>query len=256
MPKAPLDQLADTLAAIPPADVRKPDLPMAVFNQQGKDLVTFLDENPAVKERLTDVGVPAKVLGQLALAMAAASDAESAWQAVFSPRRPEDLVALEQRAASERSAVVAAARWNLRADRIAQGTLDAIQDGEGTADLAQDLGALAVLLEQRKEAFAKDKTFDVKARAKGCHELAEELRAALSGERADLTRAEAKGQRDRAFTYADGLLGEVRAAARYAFRDEPALLERFRDRYLWRADRRSRTRAAVPAPAAPEPLDA
>lgn len=255
--KDPLTTLNEALRAITASDVRDPSIPMAVFNQQGNDIVTFLEQNPDVRQRLTKVGLAGQVLEQLPLAMGAAQAAESAWQAVFSPRNPQELVALEESGAKLRSDVVAALRWNLRDDRITQGTLDAIQDGMGTADLAQDLDALAVLVEQHADAFKQDKTFDAKARATDCRKHAKELRDSVSGARADLSRAEAKELRDRAFTYADDLLDDIRDAARYAFRADAELSARFQDRYLARAARRSRRRstAATPAPVT-QPVEA
>src|SRR5690606_19494563 len=115
--------------------------------------------------------------------------------------RPGEVIEIEQRADHLRGRVVSASRWNLRANRIAQGTLDAIEDGEGSADCAQDLEALAVFVLQHEGAFANDQTFDAKASAKECGDVAKELREALSGPRADLTRQQAKDLRDRAYTY-------------------------------------------------------
>lgn len=255
--KDPLTHVDEALRSIAVADVRDPSIPMAVFNQQGNDIVAFLAQNPDVKQRLAKVGLPGQVLERLPLAMRAAQAAESAWQAVFSPRNPQDLVALEQSGARLRGDVVAALRWNLREDRIAQGTLDSIQDGVGAADLAQDLDALAVLVEQHADSFEDDRTFDAKERATVCRNHAKELRDSVSGARADLSRAEAKELRDRAFTYADDLLDDVREAARYAFRGDAELLARFQDRYLVQAARRSRRRAKALAPASPEqPVEA
>lgn len=255
--KDPLKALNDELLAIPATDVREPNLPMAVFNQQGADLVSFLEEHPEVRKRLEKVGLPKEVLGGLAIAIGASSAAESAWQAVYSPRRPEAVIALEERAAALRADVVAACRWNLRDDRVAQGTLDAVQEGKGSADLVQDLETLAVLVEQHDAAFKQDQTFDVKQRVKDCRAQAKELREAISGARADLSRAEAKELRDRAFTHADHLLDQVRAAARYVFADEPETLAKFRDRHALRLARSyRRALATAPAPVAPQPVDA
>lgn len=247
----PLASLNGTLRSLPAAAVREPDMPMAIFNQQGNDVVAFLEQNPAVRERLLKVGLPREVLDGLPFALGAAQAAESAWQAVFSPRSPADLVALEVSAGRLRADAVAALRWNLRNDRIAQGTLDAIQDGLGSADLVQDLDALAVLVEQHEGAFEADKTFDAKERARTCREKAKELRDALSGTRADMTRDDAKDLRDRAFTHADELVDQTREAARYAFRDEPETAARFQNRYLLRRVRRHRRAPARAASAAP-----
>lgn len=248
MPMPASDQLNHALAALAAADIQTPNIPMAVFNQQGRDIGVFLEQNPPVKRRLLEVGVSEERLAELPLVIRVTSQTESAWQAVSSPRRPEDLRQLEQQGAGLRSDVVAALRWNLRHDRIAQGTLNAIQEGDGTADLAQDLGALAMLIEQHPRAFDADQTFDPEERAAACRRMANELAASVSHVRADLTRAQAKEQRDRAFTYADDLLDEIREAARYAFRKEPELLVHFQDRYRAEARRRSRKRADTKQP--------
>ncbi len=74
---------------------------------------------------------------------------------------------------------------------------------------------------------------------------AAEIQAGLSEERITEDRTEAKELRDRAYTFLDDLVDEIREAGRYAYRNDPKRRVKFTSPYLRR--RRQRTRRPVAA---------
>ena len=68
-------------------------------------------------------------------------------------------------------------------------------------------------------------------------QVGKQLSTGVSDERLDPEPAGTRDLRDRAFTYLDELVNDVRSAGRYAFRGEPAVAKRFASRYR----RRQRT---------------
>jgi hypothetical protein len=249
MSDAALETLRDTLLAIPSEHVQSPDLPMAVVLQEGNDLLT-LSRDPGVWDRLLAVGAQQADREALAQAIAATRAAQSQWTVARDRSKSSAQAEREERGYKLRLDLLDAGRWNLRNDRTALGTLSAIAEGEGVADLIQDLNDLALLIEQKAPAFANDKTFDVATRAEEARSLAAELAAGTSLERLDTNQARIVDLRNRAYTRLDGLVSSLREAGRYAFRDKDDVRKRFASSYVRRKNRR-----AVPAhvSAAPPP---
>lgn len=249
MSESDLTALRDQLRALPSDAVSSPDIPMAVALQEANDLLTLLRDE-AVWEKLLTVGVADGQRELLAQAIGAARAAQSHWTVARDRRKSEALQEREARAEKLRSDLLAAGRWNLRNDRVAQGTLSAIAEGDGIADLIQDLSDLAALFERRRAAFENDQSFDASARIEEARSLASELAASTSAARLDTDQAGAVDLRDRAFTHLDALVTSLREAGRYAFREQEEISRRFASRYLRR--KRSRSRPA-PEPVAPAP---
>ncbi len=176
--------------------------------------------------------------------MDAARAAQSEWVVLRDRSKSEAQQEREQRGYAERAELLAACRFNLREERAAQGTLSAIAQGEGVPDLVQDLRDLAELVERHRPAFAADQSFNADEAPELARSLAAEIEAGLSSERLSTSQAAAKLLRDRAYTYLDDLVAELREAGRYAFRKDSAVAARFASAYLRRKRRRSR-RAAV-----------
>ena len=241
-----LNGLNATLNAIPAADVRRPDRPVATFIQQNNDLATYIQGE--VLEKLSQVGFGAAQVEAYKQAIGALQAAESAWQAARKIKTPQELVALEQEADTLRRDVVAALRWNLRDDRNAQATLTLIQEGEGVADLAMDLETLGALMAANVEAFVQDQTFNVGAQVEAVRIMAARVREAFSLEKADDSATDLRDLRDRAFTWLDGFWDDARRAGRYVFRNDPERLAHFRDGYG--AVQKRRQRVALPSPVA------
>jgi hypothetical protein len=249
MSQADLDALRSTLLALPAGDVDSPDLPVAVVLQEAHDLRT-LCADAKVRERLVSVGLQSTALDALAIAEGALRVAQSEWVVSRDRSKDEAQKAREARGMELRAELAAAVRWNLRAERKALAVLSVIQEGEGVADLVQDLDDLAMLIVQYLPAFASDQSFDAPARAEEARTLGAEIRAGLSQTRQPGAQEASKDLRDRAFSYLDDLKTRVRESARYAYRKEPAFSARFASAYKRRLRRRAPNTPDAP-PAGP-----
>ena len=238
MADAQLEAVRDRLMAISGDDVDSPDVPMPVALQEANDLLTVL-QDAEVWTRLQAVGAKQADREALAVAIGAARAAQSAWTVQRDRMKSEAQSEREARGQKLRSDLLAAGRWNLRNDRTALGTLSAIAEGEGVADLIQDLNDLAELIQRQREAFAADSTFDVAARVEESRSLASELAASTSSERLDTNQALAVDLRNRAYTHLAELVSALREAGRYAFRDKEDLRRRFASSFVRRKNRRA-----------------
>ena len=240
-----LEVLRPRLAAMAEAEVLRPAMPIAIYHQEVHDLVAWL-RGEGRWARLEAVGLRASPAA-LEEALEASREAQAGWGAVRSARKPGEQLEVEERAAALRAEVTQALRWNLRESRVAMGALDRIAEGQGTADLVQDLDELAALVEANAEAFAADRTFDPAARAAEARRVATDVRVGLSEYRTDERMREALSLRDRAWTHLEGLVADVRAAGRYAFRGT-ADMTRFGSAYerRQRASQRDTARPTEP----------
>ena len=189
-----------------------------------------------------------------ALGHTVGQEAQAAWVNVKGRSYSNTLVDLIAQAHKERADILAAARFHLRGDRVVAETLGTIAEGEGLADLVQDLFALEHLVEQHLPAFERDTTFDAPARARGARELAERLQQTQTEEQFDGLQRTLRDRRDRAYTYLSRLIDEIRRTGRYAFRNDPMLSSRFTSPYLVAQGRKSRAAArAARQEESPEP---
>jgi len=245
-----LNNLKPKLEEIDPQDVREPAMPMPIALQEDNDLATFVSRGD-VREKLVAVGIPAEGLDSLPNVVKATRTSQSNWVVQRDRSKTDAQKEREEAAYSYRGHILAACRWNLRRDRRGLATVDAIANGEGVADLIQDLRDLASLVDDRRPAFELDTTFDPEAKAEAARSSASDLEAGLTAERLRDDQAKSKDTRDRAYTYLAGQVGEIREAGRYAFRDDAEMKARFASTYL-RAKRRKRNQPSVPK-AGPEP---
>jgi hypothetical protein len=223
MTREALEQLRPKLQVL--ERVKGPDLPAHVAFQECQDLLTFIDKDPEVRAEIDSVGLPSDHLPSLALALAAARQAQSDWAAVRSPRKPEEQAQLEAEGRSLRSEAAAACRFTLRADRLAQGAVDRIMEGDSIPDLVQDLEDLASLVEQHLDRFAHNRKFDAPCKVPVLRSKAQEIRLGLATFRTADAKREALDLRNRAWTHFDHLLTELRQAGQYAFLGTPMVRE-------------------------------
>jgi len=245
-----LEGLLLELNSIAAADVDTPDIPMPTVLQEAHDLATYVAQDD-VRGRLLAVGAEAEDLDLFPTAVGAAREAQSRWAVVRDGAKPEAQQEREATGRETRSTLIASCRWNLRRSRPAQSALDAIAEGDGIEDLIQDLEDLAALIEGNRAGFEQDQTFDVSAQVEGARSLASDIRTGLTALRTTEERPRILDQRDRAFTFLDDLVSDIREAGRYAFRLEPNRLRHFSSSYLKRRRRRAANRPQPPVPVDP-----
>jgi hypothetical protein len=164
MANADLETLRGELVAMPAEAEDQPAIPMAVVLQEAADLLAVL-RIETVKGRLVQVGASAESFDRLQVAIEAARAAQSDWVVVRDASKSNAQRDREAAGQKLRLDLLAACRWNRRGDRVALGTLSDIAEGEGVADLIQDLNDLAALIELKRGEFGVDK--DVRGRGRG-----------------------------------------------------------------------------------------
>lgn len=242
-----LTALKSTLLAIQAADVIEPEIPFAVAAQEWADLATVV-ANPAVRSRLLAVGLSAAMLDTLANDIDASRAAQSEWAVVRDRSKSQGLRSLEEKGYALRQSLLQSCRWNLRHNRIALVALTGIAEGEGVADLVQDLLDLAYLIETNMAVFAGDQSFDAQTGMQEARSVAGDLQAGASAEKLTTEQTAAKDLRDRAYTYTADRVTQIRLAGRYVFRDDPAMASKFASAYRRRQRRRTTTGDVEPTP--------
>ncbi len=236
-----LEELKPQLLAISVDDLRSPGLPIASVVQEASDLAGAC-KKPNVNEALVMVGQEPGFVAELERRMVAAREAQSRWQSVRDQTKSSSLVELEAQAQTLRSEMLSAGRFNLK-EREALSSLALIRAGETVDDLVQDLFDLATLFEKHAPAFERDRSFDLATRVTEARGLGEKLSTGISDERLDPEPTGTRELRDRAFTYLDDMMSELRAAGRYAFRASPSMSKLFTSRYRRRHRRGAKSKS-------------
>lgn len=237
-----LEQLRSVLDAIPADEVQPPDMPVDVYFQETDDLQEHLTVN-ALAQVLEDEGLDRSTLDALPLALAAAREAQTAWTLTNERAKPDDQRDAEKRGYELRTKVSRKARFALRANRAARSVLSQILEGDGVADLVQDLDDLRMLLSHHATAFARNKNFDATAVSVELSTLAAEIRKGLSGFRMNPEQAKAVDLRNRAWTHLDQLVDDVREAGRAA--TDGKLAQGFASAYLRRKRQGAKRKGAI-----------
>ncbi|MBI3071381.1 MAG: hypothetical protein HYY84_04555 [Deltaproteobacteria bacterium] len=242
--KNELEKLLPKLAAISATDVAEPDRPVATIVQEALDLA---DAAHRYRASLLAVGVDAAIIDGLAERAKALSAAQTEWTNTRETGLPATLHAAVDRATELRRDIVDSALYALRNDDAALDVIARIRDGEGVADLCQDLKDLGVLVERNRAAFDRvDFDFEDVTRARA---IADEVQKGHAEATTKKALDDKKDLRNRAFTYLDEAVDEVRAAGLFAFRRDADATRTslFRSAYALRRGRKSR--AAAPASA-------
>jgi hypothetical protein len=240
------------LAKISSDEVAAPHIPVDRLIGEAKALAkvatTYLDA-------LLKVGIARALVTTLEDRANALAEAQSEFISGRGASRGDEENALEAKGYKLRSDMVADLRYAARADHDVQSQLDMINEGDGHDDLVQDLRDLSVLFGKHAKELKKA-SVDAKGKGADAKKIAASLEKLTSTRRAGKpTDGAAKDLRDRAATYLEHALSEIRAAGVYAFRDKPAMQAKFRSPYAaaQRANTARRKKAATAAPTAPAP---
>lgn len=210
------------------------ELPAAYEAPPDASVVTALHEARALEvivgkygeALLSGTRLRRKTPAELGARRRALERAEAAWLAARESRATRAISRLRDESEGLVRDVSAAARYFLEHDEGVQRRVDAMREGVGDAERADDLERCAELLEGHAEALKKA---DLPKGASGlCRELSGELARAAAERRAGPDEgAAARALRNRAYWHLRELMDEIRAAGRYVFRHEPKRLVLF-----------------------------
>ncbi len=220
MSKENYDTKLVVLEALPQEAVKSPTIPVDVFMQEAENLYVWAEED---KETLVAKGLDWQVYGEdLPVRTGACRYAQAIWMKErYSQEEAAKAWRKESPKAYEfRNDLLADLRFAFRkrSDLIAR--VRAIADGEGDADMIQDLMDISVLGKANASELEKIK-YDLRnleLAAQRSDTLAE-LLAKANG--TTLDNSKAKAMRDRAYTYLKEAIDEVRDTGKYAFRKDP-----------------------------------
>lgn len=235
-----LEKVSEEAMALGADELKPPDLPVAEAIMEVQAAIDFVDDDKAARERLHKTRYKAKDHARLKQLLAALIIAQSRWNRHRTGRNDQAYIDEVERAEALRARLLRAADYNCAEDRVAAGRIDAVREGEGVADLVQDLRDLAAFLEDYKALFAQDELFDLDAAQADIKERLERL-GPLVSDKLQGSGADARELRDRVYTLFTRQVRAMRDAANYAFADAPATRAKFQSAYTRRRNNRARS---------------
>lgn len=221
-------KLAD-IQAIPNEEVKEPGIPVDVFMQEAENLSKWsLDDLEALKV----VGITKAMINDLAVRAGACREAQSIWNNDYRSQQEaqKQWAELSPLAYDLRDDLLATFRFAYRKDDALLSRVSAITDGNGHADMIQDLNDIAVLGRNNPDPLTGI-GFDLAqldVAATQADEMAD-LLAEANGDKADQN--ESKITRDKAYTYLKVLVDEIREAGKYVFRKDKKRLKGYSSQY-------------------------
>lgn len=141
---ADYETLLQTISAIPEEELKSPAMPVEVFTKEAEYLYKWCQED---KEELTGVGLDWDIVTDIPVRVGALREADSRW---YQRRFGQNESAKAWQQASEngydfRDTLLHEFRFAYRKDPALLSKVSGIADGNGHADMVQDLNDLAVL---------------------------------------------------------------------------------------------------------------
>ncbi|WP_025665358.1 hypothetical protein [Aquimarina megaterium] len=230
MSKENYDTKLVVLEALPQEAVKSPTIPVDVFMQEAENLFVWAEED---KETLVAKGLDWQMYAEdLPTRTGACRYAQAVW---MKERYSQEEAAKAWREESPkayefRNDLLADLRFAFRKRMDLLARVRAIADGEGDADMIQDLMDISVLGKANIAELEKAKydlsNFDIAAQQS---DALAELLAKANG--ATLDNSKAKEIRDRAYTHLKEAIDELRATGKYAFRKDPERYKGYVSRY-------------------------
>ncbi|MBN2528934.1 MAG: hypothetical protein JXR76_21270 [Deltaproteobacteria bacterium] len=240
---AMVDKIRDVAIGLTPDAVKAPDMPVMVLLDELSNTVLAAREH---MDALAAVGVTVEMVERLEQYTEGLRAAQAICIAEKSRGRSDENIAQIEAAEALREDLMAAGALALRNDIEGQRRLAEIREGEGLADLVDDLRNLAVLIKDKRALFEAIH-MDVDITAAEAAEKGESLQRMLSEEDVARSLVNSKEMRDRVYTLAIDALKEIRLFAAYAFRKDKSNNRRmiFTSAYMRRRNRKHRTKMAA-----------
>ncbi|WP_074405805.1 hypothetical protein [Aquimarina megaterium] len=230
MSKENYDTKLVLLEALPQEAVKSPTIPVDVFMQEAENLFVWAEED---KETLVAKGLDWQMYAEdLPTRTGACRYAQAVWMKERYSQEEAAKAWREEspRAYEFRNDLLADLRFAFRKRLDLLARVRAIADGEGDADMIQDLMDISVLGKANIAELEKAKydlgNFDMAAQQS---DSLAELLAKANG--ATLDNSKAKEIRDRAYTHLKEAIDELRETGKYAFRKDPERYKGYVSRY-------------------------
>ncbi|WP_340113601.1 hypothetical protein [Maribellus mangrovi] len=225
------------IQAIPDEEVKEPGIPVDVALQEAENLHHWsLDDATALQV----VGITTDMIDDLPVRAGACREAQSIWNKDYRSQQEAQKQWAEQspEAYDFRDDLLASLRFAYRNDDALLSRVSAITEGNGHADMIQDLNDIAVLARENQDPLT-DIGFDLSQldlAATRADELAD-LLAEANGDKADPNAS--KVTRDKAYTHMKVLVDEIREAGKYVFRKDKNRLKGYSSQY-WKKQNRKK----------------
>lgn len=236
-------KLAD-ISAIPDEQVVIPNQPVDSYLQEAENLYHWGMDDAS---QLNVVGISNNMLKELPIRAGACREAQSIWNKDFRSQKEAQkewsLVAPESY--HLRNDLLQTMRFAYRKDPSLVSRVAAIAQGDGHADMIQDLNDIAVLGKENPDplsAIGFDLTELDNAAAKA-DELAD-LLARANGDKAEQN--DSKVIRDKAYTYLKELVDEIRETGKYVFRNNKTRYKGYTSSY-WKRKKRTKSSEEEPS---------
>lgn len=219
----------DAFMAIPTNEIKIPYIPVDRALQESENLYQWCQDD---KPLLMAAGLPKKTIDAIPVRTGACRIAESLWTKERNSQQDaqKEWEVRSVGAYELRDKLLHDFRYAFRNDKKLLARVSAIAEGSGDADMIQDLSDLSVLGENNPKPL-KLINFDetqLATAATYSDELAV-LLARANGEKA--INSAAKVTRDRAYTYMEQAVDEVKTCGRYVFWKDEARLKGYRNQY-------------------------
>lgn len=205
----------ETIKTISDEDVKQPNLPVDVALQENENLYQWCLEDAA---KLATAGITQEMLDDFPVRIGACREAESIWNKDFRSQKEAQKQWGEQSplAYELRDRLLHTMRFAYRKDGALLKRVAAITEGNGHADMIQDLNDLSVLGKENPDPLTAV-SFDLTEldTAAGTSDDMATLLAEANGDKAEQN--ESKVIRDKAYHYMKELADEIRAAGKFVF---------------------------------------
>lgn len=232
-------QTQEAIKAIPDNETKTPNMPVGIYAQEGENLYHWCQTD---KEELIAAGLNWELIEELPARCEALREAQSIWN---SERHIKEEAEKEWKDKSPsayelRDGLLHTFRYAFRKNSEMLAKVAVIAEGDGHADMIQDLNDLYVL-GSKNTAPLTAIGFDsaLLTQADTSAEAMAELLARANGER--LEQGESKLVRDKAYTYLKQLVDEVRACGKYLFWKDKERLKGYRSEYVRKYNKRRDT---------------
>lgn len=220
----------ETIKEIADEDTLYPYMPIDIFLQEAETLFHWASNDLS---ELLKVGMSAEFINDLPVRTGACREAQALWQ--NSKTSIEDVKKQWKTDSSHaydlRDDLLHCFRYAFRKQDDLLNSVSKIAEGDGHADMIQDLNDLAILGNANQELLQKI-NFDA-AMLENARQTSDEMAKLLgmvNGER--LSKDENLTIRNKAYTYLKESVDEIRECGKFVFRKNPERLKGYRSAYL------------------------